>query len=107
MRKVSSRWAVVLGLVLTTVLAGWAPAARHLRAAEFLQRLSEKPPANAANAPRLSTEDVTIPGKNGPIRARLYFPAGAQPGEGVVVAHGVHYRGIDERRLVPFARALA
>ena len=24
MRKVSSRWAVVLGLVLTTVLAGWA-----------------------------------------------------------------------------------
>jgi acetyl esterase/lipase len=107
MRKVSPRWAVVLGLVLTTLLVSWAPLARHVRAAEFLQRLSENTPKNAANAPRLSTEDLTIAGKNGPIRARLYFPEGAKPGEGIVVAHGVHYRGIDERRLVPFARALA
>jgi dienelactone hydrolase len=106
MRKVSSRWVVVLGLVLTAVLAGWAPVARHLRAAEFLQRLSEKAPDNAG-VPRLATEDVTIPGKNGPIRARLYFPEGSKPGQAIVVAHGVHYRGIDERRLVPFARALA
>ncbi|HEX2871551.1 MAG TPA: alpha/beta fold hydrolase [Polyangiaceae bacterium] len=113
MRKVSPRgarqravpgWAVVLGLLLTTVLLGWAPVARHVRAAELLQRLSEKAPTNA---PRLATEDVTIPGKSGPIRARLYFPAGAKPGRAIVVAHGVHYRGIDERRLVPFARALA
>jgi acetyl esterase/lipase len=107
MRKVSPRWAVVLGLVLTTLLVGWAPLVRHLRAVEFLQRLSEKAPARADNTARLSTEDVTIAGKNGPIRARLYFPEGAKPGEGIVVAHGVHYRGIDERRLVPFARALA
>lgn len=107
MRNVSRRWAVVLGLVLTTLLVGWAPVVRHVRAAEFLQRLSEKAPANAASATRLAMEDVTIAGKNGPIRARLYFPVGAEPGEGIVVAHGVHYRGIDERRLVPFARALA
>ncbi|MES1188998.1 MAG: hypothetical protein ABUL60_34600 [Myxococcales bacterium] len=107
MRKVSSRWAVVLGLALTSLLVGWAPVTRHVRAAEFLQRLSEKPAPNAANAVRLTTEDVTIVGKNGPIRARLYFREGATPGEGIVVAHGVHYRGIDERRLVPFARALA
>jgi dienelactone hydrolase len=104
MRKVSSRWRVVLGLVLTALLVGWSPVARHVRAAEFLQRLAEKAPADA---PRLQTEDVTIPGKNGPIRARLYFREGEKPGNAIVVAHGVHYRGIDERRLVPFARALA
>lgn len=107
MRKVSPRWAVVLGLALASVLLGWAPVTRHVRAAEFLQRLAERAPAQAVNAPKLSTEDVTIPGKNGPFRARLYFPQGAAPGAGIVVAHGVHYRGIDERRLVPFARALA
>jgi dienelactone hydrolase len=75
-----------------------------VRAAEFLLRLADKTPANA---PRVASEDVVIPSKNGPIRARLYFRDGAKPGDGIVVAHGVHYRGIDERRLVPFARALA
>jgi hypothetical protein len=87
MRKISRRWPVVLGLLLTTVLLAWAPVARHVRAAEFLQRLSQKAPASA---PRLATEDVTIPGKSGPIRARLYFPEGAKPGRAIVVAHGVH-----------------
>ncbi len=107
MRKVTSRWAIVLGLSFTTLLVGWAPVARHVRAAEFLQRLSQKGPEDGPGAPRIASEDVTIAGKNGPIRARLYFPPGAKPGRGIVVAHGVHYRGIDERRLVPFARALA
>lgn len=104
MRKVSSRWVVVLGVLLATLLVGWAPAARHVRAAEFLQRLATQAPAT--NAPRIATEDLTVPGKNGPIRARLYYQAGAAPSRGIVVAHGVHYKGIDERRLVPFVRAL-
>lgn len=107
MLTVPRRWALALGLLSASALLGWAPLARHLRAAEFLQRLADKAPESATSAPRISTEDVTIPGKNGPIRARLYFPRDAQPGTGIVVAHGVHYRGIDERRLMPFARALA
>jgi acetyl esterase/lipase len=107
MRKVPSRWAIVLGLALTSLLAAWTPLARHVRAAEFLQRLADRAPPSANSAAQLSTEDVTIAGKNGPIRARLYFRPGTPPGQGIVVAHGVHYRGIDERRLVPFARALA
>lgn len=107
MRQVSSRWAVVLSVILTSLLVGWAPVARHVRAAEFLQRLSGAAAPSASTAVTLVTQDVTIIGKSGPIRARLYFREGAKPGEGIVVAHGVHYRGIDERRLVPFARALA
>ena len=104
MSKRSSRWAVVIGL-LSLVLIGWAPAGRHLRAAQFLQRLSG--PAVAGQAAQIQSEDVQIPGKAGNIRGRLYFRAGEKPGKGIVVAHGVHYQGIDEKRLVPFARALA
>lgn len=103
MRK-PSRWAVVVGVVLAALLLGWAPVARQLRAVQFLERLSNK---DTPAAPKLNTEDLSIPGKNGPIRARLYFREGAKPSPGIVVAHGVHYRGIDEDRLVPFARALA
>jgi len=50
---------------------------------------------------------VTVPGRAGPIRARLYRTAGSVPGPGLVIAHGVSYRGIDEPRLVPFAREIA
>jgi dienelactone hydrolase len=105
MRKVSSRWAVVVSVILAALLLAWAPVARHVRAAQFLQRLASK--SVSPTAPRLATEDLTILGQNGPIRARLYFREGSKPGQGIVVAHGVHYRGIDEERLVPFARALA
>lgn len=105
MRQVASRWLVVLGLSFGVSLLAWSPASRHVRAAQFLQRLSEKPAPSAA--PRIASQDVTIAGSDGPIRARLYFRESAGPSSGVVVAHGVHYKGIDEGRLVPFARALA
>lgn len=107
MRRAWSRLSAVVGLCLVALLVGWSPAARHLRAVHFLQRLSEKPSSAAAESRPIDSEEVTIPGSNGPIRARLYFREGAPPGAGIVVAHGVHYRGIDEGRLVPFARALA
>jgi len=64
-------------------------------------------PAAAVAAPIVVTRDISVPGEHGPIRARLYFRADQPRGEGIVVAHGVHYRGIDEARLVPFARGLA
>src|SRR5882724_10612657 len=107
MRKVSARWAIMVGVVLASLVLAWGPVTRCVRAAQFLERLSAKAPASAPDAPRISAEELTIAGRNGPIRARLYFRQGASPGEGIVVAHGVHYRGIDEGRLVPFARALA
>jgi dienelactone hydrolase len=106
MRKPSARWAVVAGLCLAA-LVGWLPAMRHVRAVQFLQRLSEAPAAQATRSAVVQSEDVTIPGKDGPIRGRLYFRGDTPARGGIVVAHGVHYRGIDERRLVPFARALA
>ena len=42
MHRVSSRWVVLVGALISLCLVGWAPAARHVRAAEFLQRLAQK-----------------------------------------------------------------
>lgn len=103
MSKRSRRWIALVGVLLIALLAVWSPATRHVRAARFLERLAQKPPPAAVE---VASEDLTIPGQSGPIRARLYFRRGAAPEPGIVVAHGVHYRGIDERRLVPFVRAL-
>lgn len=104
MRKLHWRWAAALIALLSVVGVSWAPVTRHVRAAEFLAKLGQKPAPDSAD---ITSEDLTFPGKDGPIRARLYFRTGHAPSPGIVVAHGVHYRGIDERRLVPFARALA
>lgn len=95
--------------VLACVTCGWGASARYVRAAQFLQRLSQPKTAAAfaLAAPIVKTEELTITGESGPIRARLYFRADRPQAPGIVVAHGVHYQGIDERRLVPFARGLA
>ena len=105
MNRWSLRW-VVVGL-LGLLLMGWTPGLRFVRAARFLQRMSQPSTPAEPAAARVTTRELTIDGRGGPIRARLYFRTDQPRGEGVVVAHGVHYQGIDERRLVPFARGLA
>ena len=55
----------------------------------------------------VATEDVSIPAPSGPIRARLYLPAGIAHPHGMVVVPGIHYLGIEEPRLIAFARAIA
>jgi dienelactone hydrolase len=95
-------WLVALSLVLAVALA--APFGRRVRAYEFLSRLATP---GDAGGPRLIETELTLAGRSGPIRARLYHREDLARGPGLVVAHGVHYRGIDERRLVPFARELA
>lgn len=107
MRRLVPRWVFFGGMLLLTLLV-WHPAARYLRAAQFLRHMSQPATATAKpTAPLVLTRELSIPGENGPFRARLYFRADQPRGEGIVVAHGVHYRGIDEARLVPFARGLA
>jgi pimeloyl-ACP methyl ester carboxylesterase len=53
------------------------------------------------------TEEVNFGTEAGVVRGRLYLPD-RQPGApGLVVLHGVHHLGIEEPRLVNFARAMA
>jgi dienelactone hydrolase len=72
------------------------------------QRLLRALAASSASAPdEVRSLDVIISRHDRPLRARLYVRADGARGPGLVVAHGVHHQGIDERRLVPFVRELA
>ncbi len=99
-------WSALVFSLLAGVV--WRPLGRYWRAFEFLTTLAglgKSGPPRAAVP--VTSEELTLAGSSGPIRARIYFRADRPRGPGVVVAHGVHYQGIDERRLVPFAQSLA
>src|SRR3981189_2548534 len=55
----------------------------------------------------VNSQEITFPRKSGPVRERLYLPGGVAHPPGMVVAHGIHHLGIDEPRLMSFARAAA
>jgi len=55
----------------------------------------------------LDTQEVTLSTTHGPVRARLYMPRGVAHAPGMVLLHGIHHLGIDEPRLMNFARAAA
>ncbi len=96
----------VLAMLIIALALVAVPVTKRLRAVKLLQNLSA-PAEVAIEQQALVEREVWLPGAQGFIRARLYYDASLGPAPGLVVAHGVHYRGIDERRLVPFARALA
>lgn len=98
---VRKRAFVALALVGAVAVA-MPTASRYAAAVELLQSFETPEPTSV-----LTTQDVTIDGRDGPIRARLYYAPSATARRPVVIAHGVHYQGIDEGRLVPFAKDLA
>lgn len=55
----------------------------------------------------ITAQEVALPTEHGSLAARLYLPAGAGRAPGLVVVHGIHHLGMDEPRLVAFARAAA
>jgi dienelactone hydrolase len=92
-------------------LALTRPASRLWKAERILHRLSQGSSEAAQVAQhtdaQVVTLDTNVVTRDGSLRARLYRRAAGGPAPGVVVAHGVHFRGIDEPRLVAFSRALA
>ncbi len=89
--------------------AGVSPSVgEHLRAASLLLRASGDHGrlAGLYDTP-ITAEDILLQSPHGSFRARVYRPADGRRHRGLVLAHGVHYLGIDEPRLVPFARNLA
>ena len=102
---------VFLGAVVLAAVS-LSPARRWWKAGVMLTALSSAqaaapPPSERPDPDRLIEEDVTVPGRDGPIRARIYRRAEQARGRGLVVAHGIHHEGMNERRMVPFARELA
>jgi acetyl esterase/lipase len=98
MRKRAALFAL-FGLLVGVALVA-APARRHIAAAHILQRFA----SDGAALPDVEESDQVLAGS---IRARLYAPRGEPHAPGMVIAHGVHRLGIEEPRLVRFARSLA
>lgn len=110
-RRVTRIFALVLAAVTVLTLArpGWV----HFRAAGVLLRVqAPQHPGQLANLSAHPIEELLteVPTPSGPIRARLYIPSSPKDrsqAPGMVLVHGVHHLGIDEPRLVAFARALS
>jgi pimeloyl-ACP methyl ester carboxylesterase len=100
----------VLILALSSVAFISAPVQNHLRAAALLLRIANPDHKNTLanySTHSVAESDVTVGTSNGIIRARLYLPQGVNSPPGMVMVVGVHHLGINEPRLVNFARAFA
>ncbi len=82
----------------------------YLRAASLLSRISNPNAkgwiANYDVHP-VDTRDETFEVNGKPTPTRMYSPRGVGFAPGIVVVHGMHELGINEPRLVSFARSLA
>jgi pimeloyl-ACP methyl ester carboxylesterase len=96
-------WIFALGFVAG--IAIWVPSRRYVAATELLVDLSRPAlPPKAASAP--SVVDLTVEYAGGSARAHLYLSP-VSPHRCLVIGHGVHYKGIEEPRLVRFSSELA
>ena len=91
---------------------GLGPVRDHLQAVGVLLRL-EAPERQSSlwglrdwDTSAVSESEITFDAPSGPARARLYEPA-KNRAPGLVMVHGVHHLGMDEPRLMRFARSIA
>jgi pimeloyl-ACP methyl ester carboxylesterase len=105
----SAQWSIVLGMALLLTFGAYflrydfrsySLLIRFLNphASSLLLRWETHP---------VKTLEIELPIMKGYVRARLYLPGGAAHPPGMVLIHGIHHLGIDEPRLVSFARAAA
>ena len=107
-RRALRIFVVLFAVALVLALAG--PGWTHFRAAGILLRVqAPQHPGALANLSAHPIEEVltAVPTPSGPIRARLYIPKDRPNAPGIVLVHGVHHLGIEEPRMVAFARALS
>lgn len=101
-------WTLLLGTLLLILL--YPIAQNYLHAASLLMRIGD-PDAQGwianSGVHAIETRNETFDFDGQTIPARVYAPLGVGPAPGIVVVHGMHELGINEPRLVNFARALA
>ena len=110
-----TRVAVTVGLAVAVLLclAAWPAVKAHLQALCVLDSVSGQKAPRFASAvtTQVTTEDVTFEIQTAAgarsVRARMYEPKGRPNAPAMVIFHGVHHLGIDEPRLMGFARAMA
>lgn len=99
-------WLLRVALCLVPLAILWPLIREHLRAASLLVRFAN-PGAGSFLADlgvhKYVERELALP----QTRARLYLPTDVDDPPGLVVVHGVHFKGIDEPRLLHFARTVA
>ncbi len=105
------RWLVWGPALLLLFALTLYPVARdYLRAASLLGRIADPHAtgwvANYDVHP-VDVHDTSFEFKGAAVPARIYLPHGVGLAPGIVVVHGMHELGMNEPRLVNFARALA
>jgi len=98
----------VLLLVALTCLLFTPAASEHLRAMSLLARMSQQKNWIARfERHDYDIESLTLLTPSGEVRARLYVPHDIKHPSAIVVVHGLHQLGMDEPRLVNFAKSLS
>ena len=116
--KITRRWATVFailcaGIVIFCLLV-WPFARTHLQAIAILREIANQSVPSVARVVAdvpITTQDLdfTVQSTKGQqaVRARLYIPRNEPNAPALVIFHGVHHLGIDEPRLMGFAKAMA
>lgn len=104
-------WLSAIFLFIALLLAIFWPATRaYLQAAAVLSQLNGQPVPKLLHpiaAEPITVHQVTISSATGTVSARLYTPVNRPDAPGLVLVPGIHYLGVNEPRLVAFARSLA
>lgn len=88
----------------------WPRTRSYLQSAAILDQLNGHPVPRLLRpvaAMPLTTRTLTIPSSAGVVSARLYTPVNRPDAPGLVLVPGIHYLGMNEPRLMAFARSLA
>lgn len=100
--------ALAIVIALIAFFAGFG-ARDYCRAAQLLLQLEGASHSRLARigAVTVHETEISAPGPAGKIRCRIYEPQNVKSPPVLLLVHGVHRLGIDEPRLVHFARAFA
>ncbi len=100
---------VAATLVVLVALLTYPLLRNHFEAVAVLDQVAGKPiPAPLTHYTHaVSVADLTLPLPSGAVRARLYTPTDNPNAPALIVLHGVHHMGMDEPRMIAFARAMA
>jgi hypothetical protein len=110
MRPMRARRLFALLTVVTALVGAVLITRPYIHGLSFVIRAAEMQgaPRRAADwdTTRVTTREIAIPTRRGPMRARLYEPSGAHT-RAALLTSGLHASGIDEPRLVRLARHIA
>jgi dienelactone hydrolase len=110
MTRRRKRLLVVTAAVAALPFAGYAAAQDYFEAVAFVVRAAGMHglarSAAALEAESVTAAEITIPWRDGELRARTYTPADIS-GRSILLVPGVHAAGIAEPRLINFAKEIA